>query len=104
MSESTQLIYKFTLIRLELTITVLSIMIFFPTAFAELTNPTTSIQVPELEKSDMQTIYEDQEKKIMLPYDPEKITHFLMVGMLLTFIGGMGSGYILNEILRSKKK
>ena len=73
-------------------------------ANAELSIHTTDLEVPSLEKSKMQTIYEDQEKKIMLPYDPERINHFMMVGILLTFIGGMGGGYILNEILRRKEK
>lgn len=81
-----------------------SFMLVLTIVYAELSVPQQAIQVPELEKSEMQTIYEDQEKKIMLPYDPERINHFLIVGMIMTFLGGMGGGYVLNDIIRSKNE
>ena len=72
--------------------------------FAELSSPTAELPIPELEKSKMQTIYEDDKKKIMLPYDPELISHYMIVGMFMTFLGGACAGYVLNEMIRKREK
>lgn len=80
------------MILIGLTLALLAMLYFFPPTNAELSTPGQQ-DITDLEKSKMQTVYEDDKKKVMLPYDPDKVMTYIMIAIILAFGSGVITGY-----------
>jgi len=77
----------------NLSLVALSIVSYFIiSTYAEISSPAPQ-DLTDLEKSKMQTIYEDDKKKVMLPYDPDKVAMFMLIAIIFAFISGVLTGY-----------
>ena len=88
-------------LRLVLIIEITTILII-GYANAQLLSPAPQQELTDLEKSKMQTVYEDQEKKVMLPYDPDKVMMYLAITIMMAFISGIITGYTIQKYRKPK--
>lgn len=81
---------------LGLTIFTIIALYEWQRANGELSSPSQP-ELTDLEKSKMQTVYEDDKKKVMLPYDPDKVMFYLSIAIIMAFGSGIITGYATHK-------